>query len=262
MISALSINFWEPFQYNYKESHCKDRTVPRLSYLYHRNPHILTDDLLPQSPGFLAIQQKETQLDTIDCWTESYISGLCYTLRRYIYICSDRRIHMVHFANTLCLHSDHRHIIYIILFAKCCSFPLQWRHNDHECVSNHQPRGCLLNRLFRPRSKKTSKLRVTGLCVGNSPGPVNSPHKGPVTRKCFHLMTSSCERFMNVHCWCTILTSHKCHGISNHLQLDCLCNRLRTKKSSFLTLTWADWAKSQQDAANMHANDERDFVRF
>ena len=35
------------------------------------------------------------------------------------------------------------------------------------------------------RSKKTLKLRVTGLCVGNSPGPVNSPHKGPVTRKMF-----------------------------------------------------------------------------
>ena len=43
----------------------------------------------------------------------------------------------------------------------------------------------LLNRLFRRRSKKTSKLRVTGLCVGNSPGPVNSPHKGSVTRKMF-----------------------------------------------------------------------------
>ena len=27
---------------------------------------------------------------------------------------------------------------------------------------------CLLNRLFRRRSKKTSKLRVTGLCAGNS----------------------------------------------------------------------------------------------
>ena len=62
---------------------------------------------------------------------------------------------------------------------------LQWRHNDQDGVSNHQPRGCLLNRLFRRRSKKTSKLRVTGLCVGNSPGPVNSPHKGPVTRKMF-----------------------------------------------------------------------------
>ena len=62
---------------------------------------------------------------------------------------------------------------------------LQWRHNDHDSVSNHQPHGCLLNRLFRRRSKKTSNLRVTGLCVGKSPGTVNSPHKGPVTRKMF-----------------------------------------------------------------------------
>ena len=62
---------------------------------------------------------------------------------------------------------------------------LQWRHNDHGSVSNHQPHGCLLNRLFRRRSKKTSKLRGTGLCVGNSPRPVNSLHKGPVTRKMF-----------------------------------------------------------------------------
>ena len=36
-------------------------------------------------------------------------------------------------------------------------------------VSNHQPHDCLLNRLFRHRSKKTSKLRVTGLCEENSP---------------------------------------------------------------------------------------------
>ena len=64
-------------------------------------------------------------------------------------------------------------------------FPLWWRHNDYDSVSNHQPHDCLLNRLFRRRSKKTSKLRVNGLCVGNSPGPVNSPHKGPVTWKMF-----------------------------------------------------------------------------
>ena len=36
-------------------------------------------------------------------------------------------------------------------------------------VSNHQSHHCLLNCLFRWRSKKTLKLRVTGLCVGNSP---------------------------------------------------------------------------------------------
>ena len=46
---------------------------------------------------------------------------------------------------------------------------LQWRHNGRDSVSNHQPHDCLFNRLFRRRSKKTSKLRVTGLCEGNSP---------------------------------------------------------------------------------------------
>ena len=34
--------------------------------------------------------------------------------------------------------------------------PLQWRHNEGDGVSNHQPLYCLLNRLFRRRSKKTS----------------------------------------------------------------------------------------------------------
>ena len=47
---------------------------------------------------------------------------------------------------------------------------LHWRHNEPDGVSNHQPRDCLLNCLFGRRSKKTSKLRVTGLCVENSPG--------------------------------------------------------------------------------------------
>ena len=46
---------------------------------------------------------------------------------------------------------------------------LQWRHNEHNSVSNHQPHDCLLNRVFGCRSKKTSKPLVTGLCVGNSP---------------------------------------------------------------------------------------------
>ena len=53
-------------------------------------------------------------------------------------------------------------------------------------VSNHQLHDCVLNRLFRHRSKKTSKLRVTGLCAGYSHRwPVNSPRKWSVTRKMF-----------------------------------------------------------------------------
>ena len=50
--------------------------------------------------------------------------------------------------------------------------PLHWRHTGHDGISNHQPHDCLLNRLFRRRStqtKQASKLRVTGLCAGNSP---------------------------------------------------------------------------------------------
>ena len=45
---------------------------------------------------------------------------------------------------------------------------LQWRHNGRDSISDHQPHDCLPKRLLRRRSKKASKLRVTGLCAGNS----------------------------------------------------------------------------------------------
>ena len=65
------------------------------------------------------------------------------------------------------------------------SLTLLRRHNERYGVSNHQPHHCLVKRLFRHRSKKTSKLRVTGLCAGNSPLTGEFPHKSPVTRKMF-----------------------------------------------------------------------------
>ena len=47
---------------------------------------------------------------------------------------------------------------------------LQWCHNEHDGVSNQQRPDCLLNHFFQAqRSKKTSNLRVTGLCEGNPP---------------------------------------------------------------------------------------------
>ena len=49
------------------------------------------------------------------------------------------------------------------------SVPFQWRHNERRGVSNHRRLDGLLNRLLRRRSKKISKLRVTGLCARNSP---------------------------------------------------------------------------------------------
>ena len=60
---------------------------------------------------------------------------------------------------------------------------LQWSHNERDDTPNHRGVYCLLNRLFRCRSKKTLKLRATGLVEGNP--PVDFPHKGPVMRRMF-----------------------------------------------------------------------------
>ena len=46
---------------------------------------------------------------------------------------------------------------------------LQWHYLERDGISNHRCLDCLFNRLFRHRSKKTSKLHVTGLCEGNPP---------------------------------------------------------------------------------------------
>ena len=60
---------------------------------------------------------------------------------------------------------------YVTIFRTAfCKLPLslQWCRNEHYGVSNHLPKDCLLKRLFKPKSKKTSKLHITGLCEGNT----------------------------------------------------------------------------------------------
>ena len=79
---------------------------------------------------------------------------------------------------------------------------LQWRHNEHGGISNHQPYECLLNRLFRRRSNEIPKLRVTGLCAGNSPvihwWLVNYPHWGPVAWKLFPFDDVIMQRYIEM----------------------------------------------------------------
>ena len=58
-------------------------------------------------------------------------------------------------------------IIHRTVFKCWYSFSYLWLHIT--VTSNYQPYHCLLSRLFRCRSKKTSQIRVTGLCAGNSP---------------------------------------------------------------------------------------------
>ena len=85
-----------------------------------------------------------------------------YHLRVFMILCN---------CQMYCNYSSHQQ------FQCCCLYvnTLHWRHNGRNTVSNHQPHDCLFNRLFRRRSKETSKLRVTGLCVGNSPGTGEFP---------------------------------------------------------------------------------------
>ena len=65
---------------------------------------------------------------------------------------------------------------------------LQWRHNDCDGVSNHLRFDCLFNRLFKRGSKKyyTPASLAFVIWIHRWPGwPVESPHKGPVTRTMF-----------------------------------------------------------------------------
>ena len=64
---------------------------------------------------------------------------------------------------------------------------LQWRHNENDGVSNHQPHGCLLNHLLRRWSNKTSKLRTTGLCAGNSSVVGEFPVQGASSMEFFSI---------------------------------------------------------------------------
>ena len=103
--------------------------------------------------------------------------------------------------------------------------PLQWRHKERDGVSNHKLPDCLLNCLFRRRSKKTPKLRVPGLCAGNSPVTGEfSAHKGPVTRKMFpfdDVIMSWCwnipEKRGRHHTW-NIAISTKCYSLPGCIQ--------------------------------------------
>ena len=60
-------------------------------------------------------------------------------------------------------------------------------------LSKHQPHDCLLNRLFRRKSKKTSKLRVTCLCEGR-----NSPTTGELSAR----MASNAENVSSAEITC------------------------------------------------------------
>ena len=118
-----------------------------------------------------------------------YIRGyVCWTKLCRAWICN----HIVMCYNNLWINALYWYAIYM-LFVLLSVFDnvqwniqaLQWRQNGRDGVSNHQPHDCLLNRLFGRRSNKTSKLRVPGLCAGNSPGTGEFPAQRSSNAKIF-----------------------------------------------------------------------------
>ena len=72
-------------------------------------------------------------------------------------------------------------------------------------LSNHQPYGCLLNRLFKAQIKETTNSASLAFVRGIYWWPVNSPHKGPVTQKMFPfddiIMWPGSPRYTSLSIW-------------------------------------------------------------
>ena len=70
-------------------------------------------------------------------------------------------------------------------------------------VSNHHPYDCLLNRSFRRRSKKTSKLRATGFCEVKSPmtGDIHAQRAGNAENASIWWRHHAQWRFSKRHVW-------------------------------------------------------------
>ena len=88
---------------------------------------------------------------------EVQVYGYLYRGKQLIFLVSPKTINSVN-----------RCLLHVLIFPDLwltvviLGLILQWRHNERHSVSNHQYLDCLLNRLFRLTSKKTSKLCVTG----------------------------------------------------------------------------------------------------
>ena len=101
----------------------------------------------------------------------------------------------------------------------------------------------LLNRFFGCRSKKTSKLRVTGLCAGNSlvTGEFLA-HKKPVTRKMFP--------FDDVIMKNVSLSLYLLKNIFTHKAIACSC--YLSIFTFFLKIEWYYKAATVLDASPMN----------
>ena len=125
------------------------------------------------------------------------------------------------------------------------SISLQWRHYECDGISNCQRLDFLLNSLFRRKSKKTSKLGVTGLCEGNSLWLVNYAHKGPVTWKLFPFDDGIVISADIIYPWAKIsqplLYQYATYLFLIHFSIWCFQNCHHDFSTVCMWVTWRSW---------------------
>ena len=124
------------------------KALATLGFWLHHSPCSL-DKQLPRSPGHYRLNHTLYQV---------FLLRLCHAT-----------------INTL---SHQNPFAATVNFVYATTNSLQWRHNESDGGSNHWRLDCLLNRVFRRRSKKISKYRATGHCEGNSPVTGEFPAHG------------------------------------------------------------------------------------
>ena len=118
------------------------------------------------------------------------------------------RVRLTTTLSSVCFLLHLRHDVFLfvtkimLLWTSANQLALQLRHNERDGVSNHQPHECLVNRLFRRRSAKHRSSASLAFVRGIHRWPVNSPHKGPVTRKMFPFDDVIMFFFTSDRCMC------------------------------------------------------------
>ena len=77
-------------------------------------------------------------------------------------------------------------------------YSLRWRYNERNGISNHLHQDYTSTVCSGADQRKNRSFASLASLRGIHRWPVNSPPKGPVTRKTFHLMTSSCSQLIAV----------------------------------------------------------------
>ena len=83
-------------------------------------------------------------------------------------------------SHVCCGKVSHTHLLFLDV-----EISFQWRHNEPDGASNHQPHNCLLNLYSDIDQRKHQSSASLVFMRGIHWWTVNSPHKRPVTRKMF-----------------------------------------------------------------------------